>query len=183
MPLNPVIAKRYANSLYQLTIDKTATSFYSKAPQILAELNAFLTAIKSFPEGILFFLNPTVSHDEKLSTIKELENKLPTIFQFIKTLIEADRMEYFEEIVQNFQRICEEASGELTVDVEFAHAPSPAILEDVRATLHAEWKRQIKIRSAINSHLIGGFVAKAPGRIMDVSVSSQLEALQQQLTA
>ena len=183
MPLNPLIAKRYAGALYQLTVDKSATTFFGKGPQILMELNSFLGGVKAIPEGMSFYLNPTISSDDKIATLKELESRLPLTSRFLGILIEANRFEYLEEIIHSFQRACEEALGELSVDVEFAHEASAAMLEEVRSALHAEWKKIIKIRSILKPSIVGGFVAKAPGRVMDVSVASQLEALEQQLIA
>lgn len=183
MPLNPMVARRYANALFQLSNEKASTNFFGKSSQILAELKAFSEALRSVKEGPAFFLNPTISRDEKIEVVKDLENKLPLTYRFITTLIDAGRLEYFDEISSEFQRACENASGELTVQVEFAHEPSGGLLEEVRAMLQGEWKKEIKIQASLNPQIIGGFIAKAPGRVMDVSVLSQIEALEQQLSA
>lgn len=183
MPLNPMISRRYAGALFQLANDKSVTTYFGKSQALLTELTQFIAALKATNEGTAFFLNPVISRADKISAIADLESKFPLIHSFIVVLIEANRMEYLEEIGEEFKRECEEAAGELTVAVEFAHEPSPSILDEVRSTLQSEWKRKINVQASVNQKILGGFIAKAPGRVMDVSVASQLDSLEQQLIA
>lgn len=183
MPLSPMVARRYAASLFQLSADKASTVYFGKGQQILNELRAFSEGMLKVADGVEFFLSPVISRDDKKAALAELESKLPLTHRFLAVLVEANRMEALSEIIAEFQAALDQASGELSVDVELAHAATPALLDEIKGVLHGEWKRQIKLNTTVNPNLIGGFIAKAPGRIMDASVSSQLEALEQEMMA
>ena len=182
MQRNSMVAKRYAEALFDLTKDKSEKVFFGTAPKVFAELKLFSSAVTTL-DTESFFLSPVIRVSEKTEVLDAVKDKFPLTYLFYLTLIEAGRMNCLSEIVEEFNRLNDEATGELTVDLQTAHSLSPALVEEIKSVLQEQWQRQIKIKQKINPEIIGGFVATAPGKIMDASVASQLENLEQQVFA
>ena len=60
-----------------------------------------------------------------------------------------------------------------------AHLLTDKQLDEIKAILQSKWDSKIKMKTKVNPELIGGFVAKAPGRVMDASLANQLDNLEQ----
>ncbi len=174
MRRNPVASRRYATALFEVT---------DKSREALDELKVFQAALHLDRGHERFFLSPVVSKDAKLEVIQDFKTKLPNIFLFLEALIEADRLEVFDGIVEEFQRLSDEKAGELSVELESAMSLSDASLEEIKGLLLDRWKKKLKVKVTVNPELIGGFVARAPGKLLDASVSSQLENLREEVFA
>ncbi|MDB5037114.1 MAG: synthase delta subunit [Bacteriovoracaceae bacterium] len=172
MPRNPVAARRYAHAFFQLT---------DKPTEALTELKVLVSVFKKNPDAEKFFLSPAVSMEDKVGALSDLKAKLPVSYIFLETLVEAGRLECLDGIVEEFEKFCEEKTGELSVEVESATKLSEGVLEDIRVLLQDKWKKKLKLHTKTNPELIGGFIARAPGKLLDASVVSQLESLQEQL--
>lgn len=172
MPRNSMAAKRYAQALFSVTDDKAAT---------LQELSVFVEGVQKAPGAEALFSSPIVSRDDKKAILADLKEKLPHTNRFLAALIDEDRMDCLKEIVEKFRQACEDLSGEMSVEVQTARPPSKEMLEDIKNVLQDKWGRQIKISATVHPDILGGFIAKAPGRIMDASVASQIQALEQQV--
>lgn len=180
MPRNQVAARRYAESLFDIA--RSADS-KSKPQEVLEELKALRASISGNKEISKFFLNPTVSKADKLSVIEDLESKMPQTYRFLSLLIEADRLEILDEIVDEFESSVEQISGELSVELELAHQPSEQAMGEIQNLITRQWNCKPKFKTKINPKLLGGFIAKAPGRTFDASVRSQLRNLEQSLAS
>ncbi len=174
---NPVAARRYAEALFQVCDGA------ENRVRALAELKAFLGSLEGAKELSAFFFNPVVPVSEKRSALDALKEKLPLTYRFLITTTEAGRLELLAEIATALEQMNEEVSGELSVRLRSAHALSSSALDEIRQLLQEKWKRKLKIQSEIDPGLIGGFVAQAPGKLLDASVASQLEGLEQQILA
>jgi F-type H+-transporting ATPase subunit delta len=172
MPRSPVAARRYAQAFFELT---------EKSREALVELRAFSEVLQTTPQVSKFFLSPVISSEEKTAALSEIRKHFPLSILFFESLIELNRMDNLSGIADEFERLCDERSGELSVEVESATTISESALDDVRALLQEKWKKKLKLRTSVNPDLIGGFVARAPGKLFDASVVSQLESLQEQI--
>lgn len=178
MPRNAVIARRYVRALSVLNEDKADTSTPAK---VLLELKGFQSVINASRDLREFFLSPVIGRDEKKEALQDLKEKLPLTTKFLSTLVESNRLSSLNEIVEEFENSLEALSGELSVELQMAHNLSASTLEEIKQTLEERWKKKIKIKTVINPELIGGFVAKAPGKILDASVANQFQLLKQSL--
>lgn len=178
MPRNQLAASRYAKSIFQLTQSDVEKM---DAHQVLEELKALETAINSDTNIKKFFLNPCLSKEEKLEVLKGLSSILKLSFRFVNLLVEADRIDSLGEIIFEYEKLLNEATGELSVELELAQDLPDKSIQQISQILEVQWKRKPKFTIKKNKNLIGGFVAKAPGRTMDASVRSQLKVLQKDL--
>jgi len=174
------VAKRYAKALYQLS---SAGDHTEKPAKILEELKVFEKVFIKDTDTRRFLCSPVVSPEEKQAVVSSLESVLPSISRFLMVLVEADRIESFREIVSEFEKISEEASGELSVKLETARKFSDGTVEEIKNLLEQQWRRKVRFETSINPELLGGFVASASGKSMNASALAQLESLGEQLVS
>lgn len=179
MPRNSAAARRYVRALQVLIDEKSEGS----AQKLLAELKGFQSTLKSSPEAAKFFFNPVIGKSDKKDALAEIKTKLPMTEKFLEALVEGNRINILDEIIEEFEGLLEADSGELSVQLETARALSESSLEEIKSLLRDRWKKKVKLNVTINPELMGGFVAKAKGRILDASVTNQFELLKQSLSA
>jgi F-type H+-transporting ATPase subunit delta len=172
MPRNAVAARRYAQAFFELT---------DKSQDALVELKLFAKVLETNAEAKKFFTSPIISSDEKKAALSEIRKFFPISILFLETLVELNRIDNIEGIAGDFERLCDEKSGELSVEIESAEPLAESTLEDIRAMLQEKWKRKLKLHTKSNAELIGGFIARAPGKLFDASVASQFENLEAQI--
>lgn len=180
MRRSPEAARRYAKALFQLA---SAGEHDMKTEQTLKELRVLSAALRSDKSVEKFFLNPTVSKDEKKEILAELEAKLPSIYRFVGVLIDGGRLAELPAIVVEFEKLFEESVGELQVNLRVAHEMKSAQIDEIRQLLETEWKRRVRFTTSIHPELLGGFVAVASGRSMMASAQMQLDHLVESLSA
>jgi len=178
MARNSLAARRYAFSLFQLAQERNDSA---ELDQVMQELKGFEASLSGADGSVDFFLSPIISKADKIQILQDLKSKLPHTLRFLTVLVESNRFDLLSEIIQALEEMREEVSGELTVELETARKFSDGLLDEVKNTLQERWGRKIILKTAIKPELIGGFVAKAPGRVINASVASQIENLQQQI--
>jgi len=182
MPRNIVAAKRYADSLFQLASNPLESDLGGKLQKVLEELRAFSTALEKNPKVYRFFLSPVMALKEKREMIADLQKKLPLTHKFLLVLAEADRMNCLRDIVTEFEKRCEKSSGETQVEIQIARKLSRQAMDEIKSYVEEFWGRKLSIEQKINPEILGGFIAKSQGRILDASIGAQLQNLDQQLS-
>jgi F-type H+-transporting ATPase subunit delta len=177
MPRNSIVATRYSRALIE-------TRGGTKGLEACcSELKTFWQAVSASPELKKFFLSPVVPRSLKVEAINDLRETLKESADFIITLIDGARLEALPEVVESLSLALEEAAGEMSVTVEVARAPQDVLLDEIRSVLQDRWRRRVKITTVVRPELIGGFVARGAGKILDASVATQLDALKQSLSS
>ncbi len=177
MPRNSIVATRYARALIE---SRGGTKGLEAC---CLELKAFWQSVSGSAELEKFFLSPVVPRDLKIEAVNDLRGTLKESADFIVTLIDGARLEALPEVIDSISLALEEAAGEMSVTVELARAPQEGLLDEIRSVLQERWRRKIKMTTVIRPELIGGFVARGSGKILDASVATQLESLKQSLSS
>lgn len=177
MPRNSIAAKRYVRALGLQTTDGT------EIQRSLQELRSFWAAVGSSKEIRSFFLSPVISKTDKQAMLAELKDKFPHTLRFLAVLIDANRLGVLPEIIEELEIALEAIAGEVSVTIESARGLSDDAVSEIKSILQDKWGRKIRAKMVVNPELIGGFVARAPGKIFDASVRRQFEALKQVLGA
>jgi F-type H+-transporting ATPase subunit delta len=164
-----------------------ALSFLNERPgdseKALQELKALLAVFKASPEVEKFFRNPVVTRIEKRELLSDLKDTLPLTYRFLMTLADSNRLSIIGDVVDEFEAQKLKASGELSVVLQTARSLDESAVEEIRVSLQEMWQKTIKIKTEVNPKILGGFVARAPGKVLDASVVHQFEELRQQLVA
>ncbi|MCP5143617.1 MAG: F0F1 ATP synthase subunit delta [Gammaproteobacteria bacterium] len=96
---------------------------------------------------------------------------------FLKLLIEAERVEYLPEIAAVFQRLRDDAENRVTVDVVSAFDLSDEERTRIRDMLHQRVGRAVELECSTDKSLIGGAVIRINDTVIDLSVRGKLQAL------
>lgn len=177
------VARRYANSLFQLSVGTQHDGSLKNGEQVLKELKSFDGLLEKHQDVKKVLVSPILSRNEKTEVLNELESYFPNTFRFLVTLIEMHRMDCFSEIVRDFEKSLEEAKGEMEVELQVGQQPTEEMLQNIKNFLEEEWKKKLNLQVKVNPDLIGGFLARGQGKTLDASLRSQLKSLEEQMAS
>jgi len=102
---------------------------------------------------------------------------------FLNVVIDHDRMELLDEIVEAYESLVNERLGITTADVITARPLGEAEKQDLAGALSAKTGKTVRMNFSLDPNLIGGVVARVGSTIYDGSVRGSLERLREQLTS
>ncbi|MEI6746596.1 MAG: F0F1 ATP synthase subunit delta [Methylococcaceae bacterium] len=100
---------------------------------------------------------------------------------FLKLLIENNRLSLIAAIAEIFETYKAEDEGSIDVDVTTAFAFTKESKQSFNATLEQAFGKKINMKIAVDSSLIGGVLVRAGDQVIDGSVRGQLQQLAQRL--
>lgn len=100
---------------------------------------------------------------------------------FLKLLIENNRLSLIAAIAEIFETYKAEDEGSIDVDVTTAFAFTKESKQSFNATLEKAFGKKINMKIAVDSSLIGGVLVRAGDQVIDGSVRGQLQQLAQRL--
>jgi len=177
MTKDTTVAGRYARALFIVTEKRHETE---KALEDLLGLRTVLAP--GSPVGRLLSA-PLVSLADKRATVMKVFEKrvLRSVTLFVDLLLRKKRLSEFETIATQFESLVERAMG-----IERAQVVSAVPLTDgERKKLHTELERmtgkKINLAAAVDPRLVGGALARLGDHVMDRSVRSLLDSIEQRL--
>jgi F-type H+-transporting ATPase subunit delta len=93
---------------------------------------------------------------------------------FVRILVENQRLLLLPEIVSLFEALRAEAEKTVNVVVDSAFELTAGQQEKIAATLKARLNREIKLVCKVNKELLGGIVIRAGDKVIDGSVRTRL---------
>ena len=100
---------------------------------------------------------------------------------FLKLLIENNRLSLIAAIAEIFETYKAEDEGSIDVDVTTAFAFTKESKQHFNATLEKTFGKKINMKIAVDLSLIGGVLVRAGDQVIDGSVRGQLQQLAQRL--
>jgi len=102
---------------------------------------------------------------------------------FVRLLVEADRIALMPAIASLFQALKDEADGVAKATIESAFELSPEDLADLTIALERRFKRKVEATVVVNPELIGGARITVGDNVLDGTVQERLRAMTVQLRA
>lgn len=102
---------------------------------------------------------------------------------FLKLLIENQRLAVLPEVAVQFRRLKNSAEGVADCLIETAFPLSDAQVAELVTSLAAKFGRRLKPEVRVNAELIGGVRATVGDQVLDGSVRARLTDMQTALTA
>ena len=171
-------ANRYSLALYELASESNLLD------QVEENSTSILNLISNNREFKNLVKDPTISRDDLLKTVNKIsENfKLEKLFKnFIGFLITKRRFFYVEQILKNFKEICSEKRGELKAEIKSAKSLSQDEIKKITDELSNNFKSQIKLNYIKDESLIGGLVVKVGSTMIDTSIKSKLQQIENRM--
>ena len=104
----------------------------------------------------------------RISVEKELEN-------FIKLLVKNRRLSIFPLIVKFFKKIQDEKEGNVDVEIISHKKLNSTEINEILDILKKKYKKKITYKASINEEILGGFMIKTEGRLIDCSLAKKIE--------
>ncbi len=184
---NNTIARPYARAAFDLAQDGGRLAAWSEALTLAGDL---------LEDGQVaeFLGNPALDDEERLEFLVKLFASAGgerSVFDgsdsagtnFLKLLIEYDRVDVLPEIAGHFNAFKAEVENTVDVTVTSAVPLTAAQQQEITAALKSRLHRDVRLTTATDENLIGGAVIRAGDVVIDGSLRARLDALGHALIA
>jgi F-type H+-transporting ATPase subunit delta len=169
------IAARYATAVFDLAKDgKTIKALES-------DVGALESAMNQSADLRTLLTSPLYSREEQGAAISAVAKEMKlsaTTSNTLALLASKRRLFVLPHLVRVLQDRLAEERGEVTADVTTAKALTKAQTEALAKTLKAQVGKSIIIKETVDESIIGGLIVKVGSKMIDTSIASKLNALQ-----
>lgn len=130
----------------------------------------------SHPEVHALVTNPRVEKKQIEGLMEALLGNAATLQQsnFLKILVDNQRLLLLPEIVSIFEYLRAEAEKTINVVVDSAFELSAAQQDKIVSSLKKRMGREVKLECKINKELLGGVIIRAGDKVIDGSARTRL---------
>jgi F-type H+-transporting ATPase subunit delta len=172
------VARRYASALSDVVLER------GDAREVQEELLAWEQMLQSSPNLQEVFRNPTIALDKKRAVLNKLIERArptPTTTNFLKVLLQNQRLTELGEINRKFADLLDVRAGTVAATVTTARA----VPEDAQRQLHTKLLaltgKKVRINFATDPDLIGGLVTRIGSTVYDGSVRNHLQLIKEKM--
>lgn len=170
------IARPYADALFKAArSDLAATQSWLDGLAGAAGSDALLQ----------FAANPKVEAEQVFELVTGvLKSPLPPQgVNFLRTVIDNDRLAALPEMARQFRQLANSVSGSADALIQSAFPLSEAELSALVGTLEQRFGRKLQASVQVDPELIGGVRVTVGDEVLDTSVKARLEQMKTALTA
>ncbi|HQR21447.1 MAG TPA: F0F1 ATP synthase subunit delta [Burkholderiaceae bacterium] len=173
------VARPYAEALFSVAkaSGQSLDAWQSAADE--------LAALMAHPQVAEVVADPNLDHAQVFGLLSGMmKAPLPEAGgNFLKLLIENQRLAVLPEVAMQFRRLKNDAEGVADCLIETAFPLNDAQVADLLGALVSKFGRKLKPEVRVNSQLIGGVRATVGDQVLDGSVRARLTDMQTALTA
>lgn len=169
------IASRYAKAVFDLAKEENSVS------KIESDIDAVDTALTESDDLRDLISSPVYSRDDQGKAIAALAKKMglsPIITNTLNLMSQKRRLFVLPQLIQALRAAIAEDKGEVTAEVVSAKALTKTQSEKLAKTLQERIGKDIKINASVDEALIGGLIVKVGSKMIDTSIASKLNSLQ-----
>jgi len=172
------IARPYAEAAFRLARERNELPGWS-------QMLGFVSAVVADPRIAGALDNPKLATADKeallLSVCGERVDALGR--NFVRVLVEADRINVLPQIAALFEALKNDAEGIARARIESAFALSDAQVAELKAVLEKHFGKTIEATVHVDPALIGGARITVGDTVIDGTIEAQLSAMATQLRA
>ena len=167
------ISRNYAQALFDSFEDKET---------IKTQLGDVIDTINSSYDLKAVLINPSISYSKRLEIVDGIFNTKidEKILNFIKLLIEKQRICELEEIFQAFNEIIDKKSNRKTVEIISSIQLDDLTKEKIINSLNKKLNCNIQPKWQTDEKIIAGLIFKYDDYIIDTSILARLKNLSKQ---
>jgi F-type H+-transporting ATPase subunit delta len=169
------IASRYAKAVFDLAKEEKSVA---KVEADLEALTALLNESADFNDLIQ---SPVYSRDQQAASVAAIAKKMgltEVMTNVLGLMASKRRLFVLRQLVAALRAAIAADKGEVTADVTSAKALTKTQSDKLAKTLAARFGKDVKINAAVDESLIGGLVVKVGSKMIDTSIRSKLNSLQ-----
>jgi F-type H+-transporting ATPase subunit delta len=130
------------------------------------------------------FANPTIALDQKRGVLKrllEIARPRPTTVNFLKLLLQNQRLPALDQINRRFATVLDDRAGMIAAQVTTARPVAPETRQTLQTTLRNLTGKSVRIEFDTDPEMIGGLVTRIGSTIYDGSVRNQLARIKEKM--
>ncbi len=169
------IAERYATAVFGIVKEN------NNLPRLEENLNDLSAALADSQDLREMLVNPVYTRDEQAAAVAAVGKAMkliPAMQNVLGLMAGKRRLFVVPAMVARLQEMIAEEKGEVTADVTSAQALTDAQAASLAETLKAKVGKDVKINATVDESLIGGLIVKVGSKMIDTSIASKLNSLQ-----
>ena len=170
------IARPYAQAVFEYARENNEVAQWS-------DLLQFLKLIVSDRDMQQLMHNPRVSERQLEELLAELcgDRLTDSGRNFIRILIDSDRLQYAVQINELYEAMRFEAEGKARVEVYSAYPLEAEQEQRISRAMARRLDKEIVISSVTDGKLIGGVIIRAGDSVIDASIRGRIDELRNEL--
>ncbi|WP_273689495.1 F0F1 ATP synthase subunit delta [Ketogulonicigenium vulgare] len=169
------IASRYATAVFDLMVEEGAL------PALEGDIDSLDAALTASADLRAVIASPVLTRDEQARAITAVADALgvSVVLKNTLALMAAKRRLFvLPQLVAELRARVMAAKGEVFAEVVSAKALTATQATKLAEVLSAKVGKTVKLNATVDPALIGGLVVKIGSKMIDTSVASKLQALQ-----
>ncbi len=169
------IAQRYATAIYDLAKDA------KKVKDLETDLDALQGALSDSDDFRALIQSPIYTRAEQAGAISALAKKMklsPTMSNTLALMAQKRRLFVLPQLIQTLRDVIATDKGEVTAEVISAKALTKTQSDKLAASLKKTTGKTVTLQTTVDESLIGGLVVKVGSKMIDTSIRSKLNSLQ-----
>jgi F-type H+-transporting ATPase subunit delta len=172
------VARRYASALADVVLER------GEAREVQEELLTWEKMFQGSPMLQEVFRNPTIALDKKRAVLNKLIERAkpkPTTANFLKVLLQNQRITDLGEINKKFAELLDERGGTVAATVTTARSVPENAQQKLHAKLLSLTGKKVRINFTTDPDLIGGLVTRIGSTVYDGSVRNHLQQIKEKM--
>ena len=169
------IAQRYASAVFDIAKEGKAIK------AIETDLDALSGALTDSEDFRNLINSPVYTRDEQGAAIAAISKKMklsPTLANTLALMATKRRLFVLPALVKTLRDTIAEDKGEVTAEVTSAKALTKAQSDNLAKSLKATTGKSVTLQTTVDETLIGGLIVKVGSKMIDTSIRSKLNSLQ-----
>ncbi|KIN73718.1 F0F1 ATP synthase subunit delta [Sulfitobacter guttiformis] len=169
------IAQRYATAVFQLAKEANTVK------AVEADLTALQDAMSTSEDFRALIHSPVYTREQQGTAITAIAKKMklsPMMANTVALMATKRRLFVLPQLVQTLRDIIADDKGEVTADVTSAKALTKTQADKLAASLKKTTGKTVTLHQTVDETLIGGLIVKVGSKMIDTSIRSKLNSLQ-----
>jgi F-type H+-transporting ATPase subunit delta len=170
---------RYSKSLADIVFEESIEE------RVTEDLKTYGEIFRTVPDILDVLHSPAMPRETKEKVLSELMAQYPVhsiTSNFLRILLQHNRMGQFHQILDGFLKAVSERKGILSAQVTAAMPLSQNELKSLEARLVGITGKVVNVESQTDAGLLGGMVVQIGNTIFDGSIRTQLAEMKRRLT-
>lgn len=169
------IAERYASAVFDLAKENDSLA------ALETDVAALEGAISDSDDFRTLLTSPLYSRDQQEAAIKAIAQKMnlsTSTGNVLGLLASKRRLFVLPQLAAVLRERLAQERGEVTAEVTTAKALTKTQMDKLSKTLKAQVGKAVTIQETVDESIIGGLIVKVGSKMIDTSIKSKLNALQ-----
>ena len=169
------IAQRYATAIFEIAEESKALD------SLETGLNDLSAALDGSADLQTLITSPLVSREEQDQAISAVAAKMgldPVLANTLSLMAQKRRLFVVPALIAALRARLADARGEVTAEVTSAKALTKTQSEKLAKTLAERVGKKVTVNATVDADIIGGLVVKVGSKMIDTSIRSKLNSLQ-----